>query len=117
MNATIRRSWWLVPATMILLFEVALFLGPTRFRGLAPETASFGSRLASSAVWLLCTVCMAEIAIRNRRPQRAGWLVIVGTLPALLLVWAIVPPLLAIATIVGAMAHMTTTPSPREASA
>ena len=117
MNATIRRSWWLVPATLVLLWDVALFLSQLSNTQGEPEPR-LGVRLAASAFWLLFTVCMAAgIALRNRRPQRSGWLVIVGTVPALLLFWAVVPPLLAIATIVGAIAHMTTTPSPREASA
>ena len=120
MNATIRRSWWLVPATLVLLFDLALFLRQITnsiFVGMEGEPR-VGVRLAASALWLLFTVCMAAgIVLRNRRPQRAGWLVIVGTLPALMLFWMVVPPLLAIATIVGAIGLMTTTPSPSQASA
>jgi hypothetical protein len=120
MNATIRRSWWLVPATLILLFDLWLFLGQlTEHMPFGTEgEPRVGVRLAASAFWLLFTVCMAAgIMLRNRRPQRAGWLVIVGTLPAFMLVWVVVPPLLAIATVVGAIGLMTTTPSPSQTPA
>ena len=116
MNAMIRRSWWLVPATLVLLFYVALFVAQITNQIFVEPRA--GVRVAASALWLLFTGCMAAgIALRNTRPQRAGVLVIFGTLRALLLFWMVVPPLLAIATIVGAIAHMTTTPSPLRSSA
>ena len=122
MNEVIRRSWWLVPATLVLLFDLVLFLGQITGGGVGGfadfSEPRLGVRLAGSAFWLLFTVCMAAgIALRNTRPQRAGWLVIVGTLPALLLFWTVVPPLLAIATIIGAIVHMTTTPTPTKATA
>jgi hypothetical protein len=44
-------------------------------------------------------------------------LVIVGSVPALLLAWMVVPPLVAIAAIVGAIYHMTTAPSPTQTPA
>lgn len=115
MNDVIRRSWWLVPAVLVGLFDVMLFLGQvTDFFG-EPRV---GTRLTASAVWLLFAVCIAVgLALRDRRPQRAGVLVIVGSVPALLLVWMVVPPLLGVAAIVGAINHMTTAPSPTRAPA
>ena len=114
MNAVIRRSWWLVPATLVGLFDVWLFLG--QLTGSMPfgaeEEPRLGVRLAASAAWLLFSACIAAgIALRNRRPQRAGWLVIVGSLPALMLWWTVVMPFLGAAAIWGASVHMTTTPS------
>jgi len=119
MNDVIRRSWWLVPAVLVGLFDVMLFLGQlTDFFGLIEEEPRVGTRLAASAAWLLFAACIAVgIALRNRRPQRAGVLVIVGSVPALLLVWMVVPPLLGVAAIVGAIYHMTTAPSPTQAPA
>lgn len=119
MNDVIRRSWWLVPAVLVGLFDVMLFLGQlTDFFGLIEEEPRVGTRLAASAAWLLFAVCIAVgIALRNRRPQRAGLLVIIGSLPAVLLFWMVVPPLLGVAAIVGAIYHMTTAPSPTQALA
>jgi len=115
----IRRSWWLVPAVLVGLFDVMLFLGQlTHFFGLMEFEPRVGTRVTASVVWLLFAVCIAVgIALRDRRPQRAGILVIVGSLPALLLVWMVVPPLLGVAAIVGAIYHMTTAPSPTRAPA
>jgi hypothetical protein len=119
MNDVIRRSWWLVPAVLVGVFDVILFLGQlTDFFGLIGFEPRVGIRLAASAAWLLAAVCIAVgIALRNRRPQRAGSLVIVGSLPAVLSAWMMVPPLLGIAAIVGAIHHMTTAPSPAHAPA
>ena len=120
MSDVIRRSWWLVPAVLVGMFDVMLLIGQLRgdFFGLVEFEPRVGTRLTASAVWLLCAVCIAVgIALRNRRPQRAGVLVIVGSLPAVLLVWMVVPPLLGIAAIVGAIQHMTTSPSPTRAPA
>ena len=121
MNEVIRRSWWLVPAALVGLFDVMLFLAQSgRYGGLGGGFLEprIGVRLAASAAWLVFAVCIAAgIALRNRRPQRAGWLVIVGSLPALLLFWMVVPPLLAVAAIVGAVLHMTSTPSPAQTPA
>jgi hypothetical protein len=109
------RSWWLVPAALVGLFDVLLFLG--QLTGSMPEPR-VGVQLAVSALWLLFAVCLwAGIALRNRRPQRAGWLVIVGCLPAIMVWWMVVPVLLAAATIVGAIIHMTTTPTPTQIAA
>jgi len=119
MNDVIRRSWWLVPAVLVGVFDVMLFLGQvTDFFGLIEFEPRVGTRLAASAAWLLAAVCIAVgIALRNRRPQRAGSLVIVGSLPAVLSAWMVVPPLLGIAAIVGAIYQMTTAPSPTQAPA
>lgn len=119
MNDVIRRSWWLVPAVLVGLFDVMLFVGQlTHFFGLMEFEPRVGTRLVASAVWLLFSVCIAVgLALRNRRPQRAGILVIVGSLPALLIAWMVVPPLLGIAAIVGAIYNMTTAPSPTQAPA
>lgn len=119
MNDLIRRSWWLVPAVLVGLFDVMLFLGQlTAFFGFIEFEPRVGTRLAASAVWLMFSVCMAVgLALRNRRPQRAGILVIVGSLPALLIVWMVLPPLFGIAAIVGAIYHMTSAPSPTQAPA
>jgi hypothetical protein len=119
MNDVIRRSWWLVPAVLVGVFDVLLFIGQLAggIFGMAFEPR-VGTRLAASAVWLLATGCIGlGVALRNRRPQRAGVLVIVGSLPAMLMFWAVVPPLLGIAAIVGAIYHMTTAPAPTEAPA
>ena len=81
--------------------------------GLMDFEPRVGTRLAASAVWLLFAVCMGlGLALRDRRPQRAGVLMIVSSVPALFLVWMVVPPLLGAAAIVGAIYHMTTAPSP-----
>ena len=119
MNDLIRRSWWLVPAVLVGLFDVMLFLAQlTHFFGLMEFEPRVGTRLAASAAWLLAAVCIAVgLALRDRRPQRAGVLVIVGSVPAVLLVWMVVAPLLGVAAIVGAIYHMTTAPSPTQAPA
>lgn len=119
MNDVVRRSWWLVPAVLVGVFDVMLCLGQvTDFFGLIEFEPRVGIRLAASAAWLLAAVCIAVgIGLRNRRPQRAGSLVIVGSLPAVLSAWMVVPPLLGIVAIVGAIYQMTTAPSPTQAPA
>ena len=119
MNDVIRRSWWLLPAVLVGLFDVMLFIGQlTHGFGLMEFEPRVGTRLTAAAVWLTFSVCIAVgLALRNRRPQRAGILIIVGSLPALLLAWMVVPPLVAMAAIGGAIYHMTTSPSPTRAPA
>jgi hypothetical protein len=119
MNDQIRRSWWLVPAVLVGLFDVMLFIGQlTHFFGLMEAEPRVGTRLTASAVWFLAAVCLAAgLVMRDRRPQRAGVLVIIGSVPALLLMWMVVPPLVGVAAVIGAIDHMTTAPSPTRAPA
>ena len=119
MNDQIRKSWWLVPAVLVGLFDVALVVGQlTDFFGLMSGEPRVGTRLTASAVWLLAAVCLAAgLVLRDRRPQRAGVLVIIGSVPAILLVWMVVPPLVGLAAIIGAIDHMTKAPSPTRAPA
>lgn len=119
MNDQIRKSWWLVPAVLVGLFDVFLFIGQlTQFFGLIEAEPRVGTRFTASAVWFVCAVCLAVgLALRDRRPQRAGVLVIIGSVPALMIAWAVVPPLVGLAAIIGAIDHMTTAPSPTKAPA
>jgi hypothetical protein len=119
MNDQIRRSWWLVPAVLVGLFDVMLFIAQlTQFFGLMEAEPRVGTRLAASAVWLLAAVCLAVgLVLRDRRPQRAGVLVMIGSVPAVLMVWMVVPPLVGLAAIIGAIDHMTLAPSPTRAPA
>ena len=77
MNDVIRRSWWLLPAVLVGLFDVMLFIGQlTHGFGLMEFEPRVGTRLTAAAVWLTFSVCIAVgLALRNRRPQRAGILI------------------------------------------
>jgi hypothetical protein len=96
---TLPRTWWLVLAALVGLFEVAFGVAIPLEEGGHAESIAGGALIATAGLLVL-----AGIAVRQRRSRVAGDLMIaVGAMPMLPWLWIIPLPLAGIAVIVAAV--------------
>lgn len=81
----LRWIWWVVPAMTVGVFDALLFVGQVTGLDAVPGgdwELRAGLRVSVAAACLLAAGCMgAGLALRGRRPERAVWLVILGSVP------------------------------------
>lgn len=101
-------AWWLAPAILVVLFDAWLglheLIGGSLLGDVEPRAEiQFGA----AAIWLtLALATAAGLAWRRRRPALAGGLIIVGSLPAAMLVWSPAVMIVGLASCAGAIYHL-----------
>jgi hypothetical protein len=108
MVRTRKIEWWLGPATLVMLFDAWLgiheLIGGSVLGDVDPRAEV---RFGAAAIWLtLAFATGAGLALRRRRPGLAGGLIIVGSLPAAMLVWSPVVMVAGLASCAGAFYHL-----------
>jgi hypothetical protein len=108
MVRTRKIAWWLGPAILVMLFDAWLgiheLIGGSLLGDMDPRAeVQFGA----AGIWLtLALATGAGLALRWRRPGLAGGLIIVGSLPAAMLVWSPVVMVAGLASCAGAFYHL-----------
>jgi hypothetical protein len=108
MDRTRKIAWWLAPAILVMLFDAWLgiheLIGGSLFGDVDPRAEV---RFGATAVWLTLAVATAlGLAMNRRRPGLAGGLIIIGSLPAAMLVWSPAVMIAGLASCAGAIYHL-----------
>ena len=108
MVRTKRIAWWLAPAVLVLVFDAWLAVheltGGSLLGDVDPRTEI---QFATAGVWLALAVATAVgLAFSTRRPALAGGLIIIGSLPAAMLVWSPPVMIVGLASCAGAIYHL-----------
>lgn len=101
-------AWWLAPAVLVLVFNAWLAVhelsGGSLLGDVDPRTEI---RFAAAGIWLAFAVATAVgLAFSTRRPALAGGLIIVGSVPAAMLVWSPLVMVVGLASCAGAIYHL-----------
>jgi hypothetical protein len=108
MVRTRKIAWWLAPAILVVLFDAWLglheLIGGSLLGDVDPRAEiQFGA----AAIWLTLALATAVgLAWSRRRPGLAGGLIIVGSLPAAMLVWSPAVMVAGLAACAGAIYHL-----------
>jgi hypothetical protein len=101
-------AWWLAPAILVVLFDAWLGLHEligARLLGDVDPRAEI--QFGAAAIWLTLALATAVgLAWSRRRPGLAGGLIIVGSLPAAMLVWSPAVMVAGLAACAGAIYHL-----------
>jgi hypothetical protein len=90
-----RRTWWLVPAILVVAFDVWAALTQLGVVGTGADVDAI-----AAVVWFGFAVAGgAGLLLRDRRPCPAGALMVLGALPALMSVWSPAGVLLGLACV------------------
>ena len=99
---TLARTWWLVLAALVGLFEVGFGVAIPLTEGANFDTVGGGAMLAAAGLLVL-----GGIAVRRQRSRITGDIMIaVGAVPMLPWLWMILPPLLGLPVILAAAFDM-----------
>jgi hypothetical protein len=101
-------AWWLAPAILVMLFDAWLAIHELIGGSLLGDTDPRAEiRFGAAGVWLALAVATAAgLVLRRRRPGLAGGLIIVGSLPAAMLVWSPTVMVAGLASCTGAFYHI-----------
>jgi hypothetical protein len=95
---TLARTWWLVLAALVGLFEVGFGVAIPLTEGANFDTIGGGALIAAAGLLIL-----AGIAVRRRRSRITGDIMIaIGPLPTVAFLWMILPALAGVPVIVAA---------------
>lgn len=108
MVRTKKIAWWLAPAILVMLFDAWLgiheLIGGSLLGDVDPRAEI---RFGAAGIWLALAVATAVgLALSRRRPALAGGLIIVGSLPAAMLVWSPAVMVAGLASCAGAIYHL-----------
>jgi hypothetical protein len=100
--------WWLAPAVLVLLFDAWLAIHELIGGSLLGDPDPRADvRFGAAAVWLVLAIATAAgLALNRRRPGLAGGLIIIGSIPAALLVWSPAVMVAGLASCAGAITHL-----------
>jgi hypothetical protein len=101
-------AWWLAPAVLVMLFDAWLAIHELTGGGLLGEPDPRAEvQLGATAIWLALAIATAVgLAFSMRRPALAGGLIIIGSLPAAMLVWSPAVMVVGLASCAGAIYHL-----------
>ena len=100
-------AWWLAPAVLVVVFDAWLSIHELTVSLLGDADPRTEIRFSTAGIWLAFAVATAVgLAFSARRPALAGGLIIVGSLPAAMLVWSPLVMVVGLASCAGAIYHL-----------